>query len=90
MKIGSLFSGYGGLELGVQSVLGGETVWHSEIDPGACKILAHHWPDVPIPRDTAQDRGGLPGVARRPLGRGSLRRRRLDEPQAGHGRRGRR
>lgn len=47
MKIGSLFSGYGGLELGVKSFLGGETVWHSEIDPGACKILAHHWPDVP-------------------------------------------
>lgn len=47
MRIGSLFSGYGGLDMGVQAVLGGDVVWHSEIDPGACRILAHHWPDVP-------------------------------------------
>jgi site-specific DNA-cytosine methylase len=45
--IGSLFSGYGGLERGVQAVLGGTVAWHSEIDPGACKILAHRYPDVP-------------------------------------------
>ena len=47
MKIGSLFSGYGGLERGVQEVLGGTVAWPSEIDPGACKILAHRYPDVP-------------------------------------------
>ena len=47
LRIGSLFSGYGGLEQGVQAVLGGTTAWHSEIDPGACKILAHRYPDVP-------------------------------------------
>ena len=47
MKIGSLFYGYGGLERGVQEVLGGTVAWHSEIDPGACKILAHRYPDVP-------------------------------------------
>jgi len=46
-RIGSLFSGYGGLEQGVQSVLGGTVAWHSEIDPGACKILAHRYSDVP-------------------------------------------
>jgi DNA (cytosine-5)-methyltransferase 1 len=46
-RIGSLFSGYGGLEQGVQSVLGGTVAWHSDIDPGACKILAHRYPDVP-------------------------------------------
>jgi DNA (cytosine-5)-methyltransferase 1 len=46
-RIGSLFSGYGGLEQGVQSVLGGTVAWHSEIDPGARKILAHRYPDVP-------------------------------------------
>ena len=33
--------------MGVQSVLPGRTLWHSEIDPGACKVLAHRWPDVP-------------------------------------------
>jgi DNA (cytosine-5)-methyltransferase 1 len=47
VRIGSLFSGYGGLDRGVQAVLGGTVAWHSEIDPGACKILAHHYPDVP-------------------------------------------
>ncbi|HEU5026625.1 MAG TPA: DNA cytosine methyltransferase [Spirillospora sp.] len=47
MRIGSLFSGYGGLDGGVQSVLGGTVAWHSEIDPGACKILAHRYPEVP-------------------------------------------
>lgn len=47
LTYGSLFSGYGGLELGVQSVLGGRTLWHSDIDKGASKILAHRWPGVP-------------------------------------------
>ena len=47
LRIGSLFSGYGGLEQGVQAVLGGTVAWHCEIDPGACKILAHRHPDVP-------------------------------------------
>ena len=46
-RIGSLFSGYGGLEQGVQAVLGGSAAWVSDIDPGACKILAHRYPDVP-------------------------------------------
>ncbi len=47
MKIGSLFSGYGGLDMGVQAVLGGEVAWHVEFDAAPAKILAHHWPDVP-------------------------------------------
>jgi DNA (cytosine-5)-methyltransferase 1 len=46
-RIGSLFSGYGGLELGIHAVLGGTTAWVSDIDPGACRILAHRYPDVP-------------------------------------------
>ena len=47
MKIGSLFSGYEGLGLAVKAVFGGDLAWVSDIDPGACKILAHHYPDVP-------------------------------------------
>ncbi len=46
-RIGSLCSGYGGLDAGVQTVMGGTVAWHSDIDPGAAKILAHHWPNVP-------------------------------------------
>ena len=47
MRLGSLFSGYGGLDMAVESVLGTSTAWVSDIDPGACKILAHRYPDVP-------------------------------------------
>lgn len=47
MRIGSLFSGYGGLDLGVQSVLGGDVMWHAEIDKAPAAILAHHYPHVP-------------------------------------------
>lgn len=46
-RIGSLFSGYGGLDSGIASVLGGETAWVSDIDPGAVRILAHRYPDAP-------------------------------------------
>lgn len=47
LKYGSLFSGYGGLDLGLQSVLGGSTAWFSEFDKHPSAILAHHWPDIP-------------------------------------------
>lgn len=46
-SIGSLFSGYGGLDRAVQQVLGGRLAWYSEIDPAASKVLAHHNPGVP-------------------------------------------
>lgn len=47
MKIGSLFSGYGGLDMGVQAAMGGTVTWHVEFDANPSKILTHHWPDVP-------------------------------------------
>ena len=47
MRIGSLFSGYGGLDLAAQQYFGGELAWYSEIEPAACTILAAHHPDVP-------------------------------------------
>ncbi|MFE2871870.1 DNA cytosine methyltransferase, partial [Embleya sp. NPDC059259] len=46
-RVGSLCTGYGGLDDAVRAVLGGETVWHADNDPGASAILAHHWPTVP-------------------------------------------
>lgn len=51
MRIGSLFSGYGGLDIGIQSVLGGAIAWHCDYDKGPGAVLAHHWPDVPNLRD---------------------------------------
>lgn len=45
--IGSLCSGYGGLDLGVLTALGGTLAWHAEVNPDASRILARHWPGVP-------------------------------------------
>ena len=44
LTYGSLFTGAGGLEMGIQSVLPGRTLWHSDIDPGACKVIEHRCP----------------------------------------------
>lgn len=43
MKVGSLFSGYGGLDLAV----GGDLAWYSEVEPAACKVMEAHHPGVP-------------------------------------------
>lgn len=47
MKIGALFAGYGGLELGIERVFGARTVWVSELDAAPSRILAHRFPDAP-------------------------------------------
>ncbi|MEU6204146.1 DNA cytosine methyltransferase [Micromonospora musae] len=46
-RIGSLCTGYGGLDLAVELVLGGRLSWYAEVDRHACTVLARHWPGVP-------------------------------------------
>ena len=47
LRIGSLCTGYGGLDRAVHEVLGGELAWVADNDPGAAAILAHRFPSVP-------------------------------------------
>lgn len=47
LSLGSLFSGYGGLDLAVEHVFNAETVWFSEINEPVARAFSHHWPDAP-------------------------------------------
>lgn len=63
LRVGELCAGYGGLGLAVEWVMGAETAWLAEIDPAARRVLAAHWPDVPLYGDiTAIDWSAVPRV----------------------------
>lgn len=47
MKIGSLFSGYGGLDLAVAEMFDAEVAWHCEWDAAPSRILERNFPGVP-------------------------------------------
>lgn len=47
--IGSLFTGYGGLDMGVAMAVDPDArvAWTSDVEPGPCKLAATRWPDTP-------------------------------------------
>ena len=47
MRLGSLCTGYGGLDMAVAHHYGTTTAWHAEIDKDCSEVLDHHWPGVP-------------------------------------------
>ena len=63
LTYGSLFSGAGMLDEGVQSVLGGKLSWYAEFDAAASKVMAHHYPGIPNLGDvTKVDWASVPHV----------------------------
>ncbi len=61
-RIGSLCTGYGGLDLAVMEVLGAELAWCADNDPHVCAILAARFP-VPNLGDIANaDWASVPAV----------------------------
>lgn len=55
--VGSLFTGYGGLDMGVMTALDSSAriAWTSDIEPGPCKLAAVRWPDTPHPQHPHAD-----------------------------------
>ena len=63
LRIGSLCTGYGGLDLAVTAVLDAELAWCAETDRHAAAVLAARWPAVPNLGDiTAIDWDAVPPV----------------------------
>lgn len=68
LRVGALFAGYGGLEMGLALALAGvgrevEVAWHAEIEPGPAAILAARAPGVPNLGDvTAVDWASVPPI----------------------------
>ena len=59
--VGSLFSGIGGLDLGLERA-GFRIAWQCESDPYARAVLRKHWPDVPCYPDVRALDGREPAI----------------------------
>lgn len=57
LRVLDLFSGIGGFSLGLERTGGFETVAFCEIDPFCRRILAKHWPRIPVHEDVTKLRG---------------------------------
>ena len=55
-KIGSLFTGYGGLDMAVRMALdpSARVAWTSDVEPGPCRLAEVRWPGVPNLGDITQ------------------------------------
>ena len=58
VRVGSLFSGVGGFDLGLERA-GMEVVWQVELDPFCLKVLEKHWPNVRRYADVREVHGVL-------------------------------
>jgi DNA (cytosine-5)-methyltransferase 1 len=71
LTVGGLFSGIGGIELGLERA-GMQILWHAESDPFCQHVLAERWPGVPCfpdVRDLVADTHGIPAQPDRTAGR---------------------
>lgn len=59
ITIGSLFSGIGGLEFGLERAGLGPVIWQAEIDPYCRAVLARHWPNARRFADVREVRSGV-------------------------------